>query len=94
MIVSLRKNPLSKSDRGCVRYARKLQHLFVANAHRVKEKRKRYKKTRHMPRKKSICLLTKKAQYDTITIHTVLLCLFLDFTSNMVILPQHGAAVK
>ena len=27
-------------------------------------------------------------------IHTVLLCLFMDFSSNMVILPQCGAAVK
>ena len=27
-------------------------------------------------------------------VHTVILCLFLDFTSNMVILPQETAAVK
>ena len=27
-------------------------------------------------------------------IHTVILCLFLDFTSNMVILTQGGATVK
>ena len=27
-------------------------------------------------------------------IHTVILCLFLDFSSNMVILPQDGLSVK
>ena len=27
-------------------------------------------------------------------VHTVILCLFSDFTSNMVILPQEGTAVK
>ena len=38
--------------------------------------------------------LTKNAQYDTMIIHTVILCLFMDFTSNMVILSQEGTAVK
>ena len=38
--------------------------------------------------------LTKSEQHDTMTIHTVILCLFLDFTSNMVILPQDRDDVK
>ena len=38
--------------------------------------------------------LTKTAQYGTMIIHTVILCLFLDFTSNMVILSQEWTAVK
>ena len=38
--------------------------------------------------------LTKIAQYDTLIIHTVILCLLMDFTSNEVILPQGGDNVK
>ena len=38
--------------------------------------------------------LTKNTQYDTMIIHTVILCLFLDFISNMVILSQEWATVK
>ena len=38
--------------------------------------------------------LTKSEQHDTMIIHTVILCLFMDFASNMVILPQDGDNVK
>ena len=39
-----------------------------------------------MPRDSTNYSLTKSAQYDKMIIHTFILCLFLDFTSNMVIL--------
>ena len=55
---------------------------------------KGYKKTRPKPRNCGKYSLTKNIQYDTMIFHTVILCLFLDFTSNMVILAQEGAAVK
>ena len=38
--------------------------------------------------------LTKGDSWCKMKVHTVILCLFLDFTSNMVILTQEGAAVK
>jgi len=52
------------------------------------------KKTRHKPRNCGNYPLTFFARCDTMIIHTVILCLFLDFTSNMVILAQITAAVK
>jgi len=38
--------------------------------------------------------LTKGIQYDMMVIHTVIVCPFMGIRSNMVILPQMGAAVK
>ena len=54
---------------------------------RKRKRWKMHKKTRHMPRKCTKYALTKNTQYDTIAIHTVILCLFPDSSSNMVILP-------
>ena len=77
-----------------VRIHKDMVWLLCRQYGREKESRKMHKKTRHMPRKCTEYSLTKTAQYDTMTIHTVILCLFLDFTSNMVILSQIWAAVK
>ena len=56
--------------------------------------RKKHKKTRHMPRKCANYSLTKTVWHDTMIIHTVILCLLMDFTSDKAILPQYEAAVK
>ena len=53
-----------------------------------------HKKTRRPPRNCGNFSLTKFVQDAIMNVHTVVLCLFLDFTSNMVILAQEGAAVK
>ena len=46
------------------------------------------------PWKCGIYSLTKSERHDTMIIHTVILCLFMDFTSNMDILPQDRGCVK
>ena len=61
--------------------------LFVQDA-------KRHKKSRDKTLENGNYSLTKSEQHDTMIIHTVILCLFLDFTSNMVILPQDRDDVK
>ena len=55
---------------------------------------KRRKKPGSKPWKCGNYSLTKSAQYDTLIIHTVILCLPMDFTSNEVILPQDRDNVK
>lgn len=48
-------------------------------------------------RKLRICgnySLTKSAQYDTMVIHTVIVCLSMGIPPNVVILPQEQDAVK
>ena len=46
------------------------------------------------PRNCGIYSLTKTALHGIIVVHTVILCLFLESTLDMVILPQFQAAVK
>ena len=52
------------------------------------------KKRGKKPRNCGIFSLTKGTGYDTMNIHTVILCLLMDFTSNTGILAQDGARVK
>ena len=55
---------------------------------------KKEKKRGNQPRNFRKYSLTNQNNWCKMKVHTVILCLFLDFTSNMVILPQEGAAVK
>ena len=55
---------------------------------------KRRKKTRVKALELRKYALTKIEYYDTITIHTVIVCLFMVCTPNKDILPQEWADVK
>ena len=55
---------------------------------------KRCKKTRDKSLEFRNYALTKSERYDTMIIHTVILCPPADFTSNKVILPQDRDDVK